>query len=135
MKKIISSGIVAGITLLILSETGLHATLALFPGIAVQYFDPAFDTEPGKATFYYLHPFVISFALAWFWSRFKGALTGGFITRGVEFGLIYVVIATFPAMWMIYAAMNVSLAMVATWLVLALVQGIIAGLIFEKMNP
>ena len=135
MKKIISSGIVAGIVLLILSEIGLRLTLVLFPSVAVQYFDPAFDTDPGKIAFYYLHPFVISFALAWFWSRFKGVLTGGFMTRGVEFGLIYVLIATFPAMWMIYAAMNVSLAIVATWFGLALIQGIVAGLVFEKMNP
>ena len=85
--------------------------------------------------FYYLHPFVISFALSWFWSRFKGVLTGGFFTRGIEFGLIYVLVATFPMMWLIYAAMNVSLAIIATWFALALVQGIIAGLIFEKMNP
>lgn len=135
MKKIITSGLVAGIILLILSEMGLHLTLLLFPGIAVEYFDPAFDVEPGKMVFYYLHPFVISMALSWFWTRFKGVLKGGFITRGVEFGLIYVLIATLPMMWLIYSAMNVSLAIISTWFLLALIQGVIAGLIFEKMNP
>ena len=135
MKKIITSGLVAGIILLILSEIGLHLTLILFPGIAVEYFDPAFDTEGNKMLFYYLHPFVISMALSWFWTRFKGVLTGGFITRGVEFGLICVIIATLPMMWLIYSAMNVSLAIIATWFLLALVQGVIAGLVFEKMNP
>ena len=134
-KKIIISGIVAGCILLIISLIGLQLTLALFPGIAIEYFSPAFDIESGKITFYYLHPFVIGLALSWFWSRFKGVLTGGFLTRGVEFGLIYVLIATVPMMWLIYATMNVSLAIVATWFVLALVQGVIAGLVFEKMNP
>jgi hypothetical protein len=135
MKKIITSGIVAGIILLIVSEISLHITLLIFPAIAAQYFAPAFDTEPAKLSLYYLHPFVISLALAWFWTRFKGVLTGAFITRGIEFGLIYVCVAAFPMMWLIYAAMNVSLAIVATWFMLALVQGIIAGLVFEKMNP
>jgi len=135
MKKIILPGIVAGIILLIVSEIGLRLTLLFFPGIAVQYFDPAFDTEGTKLSLYYLHPFVISLALAWFWTRFKSVLTGGFFTRGIEFGLIYALIAAFPMMWLIYAAMNVSLAIVATWFVLALVQAIIAGLVFEKMNP
>jgi hypothetical protein len=135
MKKIITSGIVAGCILLIISEIGLHLTLVLFPGIALEYFDPAFNAESSRTGLYYLHPFVISLALSWFWSRFKGVLTGGFLTRGVEFGLIYVLIATVPIMWLIYAAMNVSLAIVATWFVLALVQGVIAGLVFEKMNP
>ncbi|HOZ87536.1 MAG TPA: hypothetical protein PL029_07250 [Bacteroidia bacterium] len=135
MKKIITSGFLAGIVLLILSESGLHLTVSLFPGIAAEYFDAAFDTEGNKMAFYYLHPFVISLALSWFWTRFKGVLTGGFITRGVEFGLIYVLVATLPMLWLIYATMNVSAAIIATWFVLALFQGVISGLIFEKMNP
>jgi hypothetical protein len=65
----------------------------------------------------------------------NGVLTGSFLTRGIEFGLIYVLIATFPMMWLIYSAMNVSLAMVATWFVLALMQGVIAGLVCERLNP
>jgi len=135
MKKIILSGIVAGIILLIVSELALHATILLFPGIAVQYFDPAFDTESKHILFYYMHPFVISLALAWFWTRFKGVLTGTFVTRGIEFGLIYVLIAAFPMLWLIYAAMNVSFAIVSTWFILALIEGIVAGLVLEKMNP
>ena len=135
MKKIILSGIVTGIILLVAGEIGLKLTLLLFPGIAVEYFDPVFDTAPGKMLFYYLHPFVMAMALSFFWSRFKGVLTGGFFTRGVEFGLIYVLIATLPIMWLIYATMNFSLAIIATWFVLAMVQGLVAGLVFEKMNP
>ena len=135
MKKIILSGLVAGVVLLILSVIGLYMTIWLLPGLATQYFDPAFDTSSSKVMFYYIHPFVISLALSWFWSRFKGVLTGSFLTRGIEFGLIYVLIAIFPMMWLIYSALNVSLEMVATWFVLGLLQGIVAGLIFEKMNP
>ncbi len=135
MKKIIASGLVAGVVLLILSILGLYITIWSFPSLAVQYFNPAFNTDPSRNVIYYIHPFVISLALSWFWFRFKGVLTGSFLTRGIEFGLIYVLIATVPMLWLIYSAMNVSLPMVATWFVLALVQGIISGLVFEKMNP
>lgn len=135
MKKIIISGLIVGVVLLILSFLGLYITCYLFPNIAMQYFDPAFDAESGRVMFYYIHPFVISLALSWFWSRFKGVLTGAFITRGIEFGLIYVIIATFPMMWLIYSAMSVSILIVATWFILALMQAIIAGLLFEKINP
>ena len=135
MKKIIISGLVVGVVLLILSVMGLYITSYIFPNIAMQYFDPAFDAESSRVMLYYIHPFVISLALSWFWSRFKDVLKGSFIARGIEFGLIYVIIATFPMMWLIYSAMSVSLLIVATWFVLALVQGMIAGLILEKMNP
>ena len=135
MKKIILSGIIAGIVLLVLSILGLYITIWFFPSLASEYFDPAFDMQSSKVMIYFLHPFIISFALSWFWSRSKGVLTGSFITRGIEFGLIYTLIATFPMMWLIYSALNVSLSLIATWFVLALIQGLIAGLVFEKTNP
>jgi len=135
MKKIVKSGLVAGIVLLVLSVTALYLTLWLLPGLAVEYFNPAFESQESRIMIYYIHPFIISLALSWFWQRFKGVLTGSFISRGIEFGLIYTLVATFPMMWLIYSALSVSLEMVATWLVLALLQGIAAGLVFEKTNP
>jgi len=135
MKKIILSGLLTGVVLLILSVLALYATIWLFPTLAAQYYYPAFDTQAGRYMIYYVHPFVIALALSWFWDRFKGMLTGGFLTRGIEFGLVYALIAIFPVMWLIYSAISVSLAMVATWWVFGLLQGVIAGLVFEKLNP
>ncbi len=135
MKKIIIPGIVAGFALLILSVAGLYATLWLLPSIAMQYFDPAFDMQSSRVMIYYLHPFVIAMALSFFWGRFKPVLTGSFLTRGIEFGLIYAMVAVFPMMWLIYGAMSVSIEMLATWFILAVMQGLVAGLIFEKLNP
>jgi hypothetical protein len=135
VKKIIISGLIAGVILLVLSILGLYLTMWLFPDIAMQYFNPAFNDQSSRYMIYYIHPFIIALALSWFWNRFKGILTGSFFTRGIEFGLIYVLIATFPSMWLIYSAISVSLAMVATWFVFGLLQGIISGLVFEKINP
>src|ERR1700685_3453027 len=118
MKKIIISGLLAGIVLLILSVLGLYATIWLFPGLAKQYFDPAFDTQSSRVMIYFLHPFVISMALSWFWSRSKAVLTGSFLPRGIEFGMIYTLVAIFPMIWLIYSAMSVSLFMAGTWLTL-----------------
>ena len=135
MKKIIVPGIVAGFVLLILSVAGLYATIWLFPGLAMQYFDPAFDMQSSRVMIYNLHPFVIAMALSFFWGRFKTVLTGSFLTRGIEFGIIYSLVAVFPMMWLIYGAMSVSIEMLATWFILAVLQGVIAGLVFEKLNP
>lgn len=135
MKRIISSGLIAGVVLLILSVLALYATIWFFPTLASQYYDPAFDNQSGRYLIYYAHPFVIAMALAWFWDRFKGALKGSYLTRGIEFGLIYALIAIFPVLWLTYSALAVSLAMVGTWLVFGLLQGVVAGLLFEKFNP
>jgi hypothetical protein len=135
MKKIITSGLVAGVVLLILSILGLYATIWFFPNLAAQYYDPAFESQSGRYMIYYAHPFVIALALAWFWDRFKTVLRGSRLTRGFEFGLIYALVAIFPVMWLTYSALSVSLAMVGTWLVFGLLQGVVAGLVFEKLNP
>jgi hypothetical protein len=135
MKKILLSGLIAGIVLLVFSVAGLYITIYMLPSVASQYFDPAFAAPSGRATIYYLHPFVISFALAWFWNRVKGVLTGSFLTRGIEFGFAYTIVAVLPMMLMIYSAMNVSPLLVATWFVYGWLQGLITGLVFEKMNP
>jgi flagellar biosynthesis protein FliQ len=37
-------------------------------------------------------------------------------------------------MWLIYSAINVSLLLVGSWLLFGLIQGIVAGLLFQKMN-
>jgi hypothetical protein len=133
-KKIIFSGLVAGVVLLLLSVIGLYGTVWLFPSLAVQYFDPPFDSQSERAIFYFTHPFVAGLALAWFWDRCKDLFTGSFLGRAIEFGLLYWLVAVFPMMWLIYSAINVSLALVASWLVLGLLQGIAAGLVLERMN-
>jgi len=135
MKKIIIPGLVAGLVILILSVLGLYLTIWLLPGVAMQYFDPAFNDQASRAMLYYIHPFIIAMALSWFWNRVKGILTGSFLSRGIEFGLIYVLVATLPTMWLLYSAITVSLEMTVTWFVFGLLQGIIAGLVFERMNP
>lgn len=135
MKKIIRSGIIAGVVLLLLSIAGLYVTIYFFPSIAAQYYDPAFNSQESRYLIYYAHPFVIGLALAWFWDRFKGTLKGPSLGKGIEFGLIYALIAIFPSMWLTYSALSVSLTMVGTWLVFGLLQGLIAGLVFEKTNP
>jgi len=135
MNKIIISGVVAGIALLLVGIFGLYSTIWFFPALASQYFDPAFAFQSSRNMVFYLHPFVIGMALSWFWSFTKGSLTGAFLVRGLKFGVMYALIATFPMMWLIYSSLSVSLGLVATWLALGLLQGIVAGLVFEFTNP
>ena len=133
-KKIIFSGLLAGLVLLVLSILGLYATVWFFPSMALEYFDPTFDSQSERAILYFAHPFVAGLALSWFWDRCKGLFRGSFLGRGIEFGLLYWLVAVFPMMWLIYSAINVSLLLVASWLVFGLIQGIVAGLIFEKTD-
>ena len=135
MKKIIFSGLIAGIILFVLSYGGLYTAVRFFPGFFVEYNNPLFNSDGSRDALFYLHAFIISFALSWFWDRFKGLFKGPSIIRGLEFGFVYSAVALLPVMWITFSALDISIAMVLSWFFYGLSQAIIAGLVFAKINP
>lgn len=135
MKNLLFSGILAGATLLAISYGSLYFVIFFFPSMAEKYYDPVFSMEGEKSIFYFLHPFILSFALAWFWRRFKGLFHGPFWWRGIELGLVYGLVATLPSMWMIFSALAISFDLVVSWFLYGVFQAIIAGIIFAKVSP
>jgi hypothetical protein len=135
MKKIILSGLIAGVLLFILSYGGLYIAVRFFPGIFIEYNNPIFNSDGSRDILFYLHAFIISFALAWFWDRFKGLFNGGSIIRGLEFGFVYSIVALLPVMWITFSALDITITMVSSWFLYGLSQSIIAGLVFTKINP
>ncbi|HZX58531.1 MAG TPA: hypothetical protein VFE54_07385 [Mucilaginibacter sp.] len=135
MKRIFVSGIIAGFTLLIFCIIGLYLASWLFPEMAKRFYSPVLNANAGRIIIYSVHPMITGLALSWFWSRFKQSLTGSFISRGIEFGLIYALIAIVPVLWLVYSPLNASFTMVAGWFGFWVFQGLVAGLVFEKTNP
>ena len=135
MKKILISGLIAGILLLLLAIAALYITLFFLPNLALEYFNPAFKSNETANMLYYAHPFILSFALAWFWDRFKGQFGKALWLRDLEFGIVYTIVATLPSMWIIYSAMSVSIEQIATWFIYGFVQATVAGIVFAKVNP
>ena len=135
MKKIIISGLVAGIILFIFSYGGLFFAVMFFPNHFIEYNNPIFNSDGSRDVLFYLHAFIISFALAWFWDRFKVLFKGPFIFRGLEFGFVYSIVALIPVMWITFSALDITISMVLSWYFYGLTQAIIAGLVFTKTNP
>ena len=135
MKKILFSGLVAGTILFIVSYGGLYVGVNLFPALFMEYINPLFNSDGSRDILFYLHAFIISFALAWFWDRFKGLFNGPFLLRGLEFGLVYALVALLPVMWITFSALDITVIMVSSWFLYGLVQSLIAGLVFAKINP
>ncbi len=135
MKKVILPGIIAGFVLLAFSYVALYLLVTLMPSLAEQYYNPVFSQEGEKTILYFLHPFVLSFALAWFWERFKGQFEGSWLLRGLELGLVYAIVASLPAMWITFSSLALSFQLVASWFAYSMAQAAIVGLIYAKMNP
>lgn len=135
MKKILVPGLIAGVLMLLFSYLALWITVKFFPWIAEEYYNPMFSFEGDKAAMFFIHPFILSFALAFFWDRFKGLFHGSFWWRGIELGVVYGLVATLPSTWMTFSAISVSLQIVLTWFAFGVLQAIVAGLVFAYANP
>ncbi|RKR83587.1 hypothetical protein BDD43_3797 [Mucilaginibacter gracilis] len=135
MKKVLTSALIAGCILFMLSYGGLFFAVKFFPQFFVEYNSPLFNSTGSRDVLFYLHPFIISFALSWFWERFKGMFKGAILLRGLEFGLVYSVIALLPVMWISFSALDITITMVLSWFAYGLGQALIAGVVFARINP
>ena len=135
MKKIVTSGLIAGIILFIVCYGGLFFTVRFFPQLFFEYNNPLFNSDGSRDVLFYLHAFIISFALSWFWDRFKSLFHGHFILRGLEFGLVYAIVALLPVMWITFSSLDITLLIVCSWFFYGLLQAVITGIVFARINP
>jgi hypothetical protein len=135
MKKILKPALVAGVILFVVSYGGLYLTIQFFPFLFVKYINPLFTSDSSRDILFYAHAFVVSFALAWFWDRFKSLFKGPVLLRGLEFGLVYGGVGLLPVMWITFSSLDITLLMVASWFFYGLCQAVVAGIVFAKMNP
>jgi len=135
MKRVALNGLLVGIILFIISYGGLFLSIRFFPELFLDYNNPLFNSDGSRDVLFYLHAFIISMALSWFWDRFKGLFMGNFILRGVEFGFVYGLVALLPVMWITFSAMDITVIMVASWFIYGLLQATVAGIVLAKINP
>jgi len=135
MKKIIKPALIAGLILFVVSYGGLYLAVQFLPFLFVKYINPMFTSDSNRDILFYSHAFVLSFALAWFWERFKGLFKGNPVVRGLEFGLVYSVVALIPVMWITFSSLDITFIMVLSWFFYGLCQAMVAGIVFAKVNP
>ncbi len=135
MKKVIIPGLITGVVLFIISYGGLYLSVQFFPSLFTDYNNPLFSSDGERDILFYMHAFIISMALSWFWAKFKGIFHGPLIIKALHFGLVYALIALLPVMWITFSAMDITVAMVSSWLFYGFIQAVIAGMILEKLNP
>ncbi|MEO7315092.1 MAG: hypothetical protein ABIW47_07905 [Ginsengibacter sp.] len=135
MKKVIIPGLITGVVLFILSYGGLWLAVQFFPSLFIEYNNPLFSSDGERDVLFYMHAFIISMALSWFWAKFKGIFHGPLVIKALHFGLVYVLIAILPIMWITFSAMDITIAMVSSWLLYGFIQAVISGMILAKLNP
>lgn len=135
MKKIIIAVVISTIVLSILGALMLFGAINLFPNLMEEYFSPVFRPAGQEDWLFYAHPLILSIALKWFWERYKGIFKGSLLLRAFEVALVYGIVALLPVLWLTFSAIDISFAIMLTWLAYGLVQSFAAGIVFAKLNP
>ncbi|MBC7885636.1 MAG: hypothetical protein H7X99_09185 [Saprospiraceae bacterium] len=123
-----------GAGIFILSFGFLYLSFNVYPVFYETYLDGMFNAGGGRDAYFYLHPFILAGGLAVLWYRFRRYLTGNIFLQGIEFGLMYGIIALIPILWITFSAINITTLTVFSWLVYGTVQAGIAGVIFAWLN-
>jgi len=136
MKKIIFTGLLAGVLLLAICVILMPLWHYVFPNISAEYANPGLFrpwSDP-LMSLYFVYPFVLALPLAWLWDKVKGAFHGSVWKRGAYFGLMLWVVMSIPGMWMSYSSFPVSFTMVLSWAIGDLINMLVAGLVFARFN-
>lgn len=136
MKKVILSGVAAGVVVLIASMVLSKIFGALMPSLQAEYQAGIFRpwNDP-LMSLYFLYPFVLGIVLAWVWDKTKSVVKGeNAVKKGINFGLAYWIVASIPGMLITYSSFVVSLSMILSWTISGLVSAILAGIVFAKIN-
>lgn len=135
MKKTIVATLTSGVVLLLLSIAMTFSSIYIFPSLTEEYFSPVFRMSGNLDWMFYIHPFIVSIALKWFWEKYKSSFVGSLFVRAIDVALVYSIVALIPVLWLTFSAIEVSFSMIATWFFYGFIQAFVAGLVFAKMNP
>lgn len=136
MKNAITPILIAGFVVLITTFAIIYSAIFLLPEMMDHYYESIFRTSSFQTDLlFYLHPFILSISLYWFWNKLKSSLNGSAVSRAIQLAFTFGFIAMLPVFWITFSSLNISLIMVLTWLGLGIAQSFVAGIVFSKMNP
>lgn len=137
MKKVIIPGLVAGVLMLVASLVFGMITSSVFPSLMTEYSNPALFRSWSDPLMYYmyLHPIVMGLLLSFVWYKANTLIKEKDpVKKGILFATYVWVIFTIPGMLISWSSFPISLLMVVTWALSALIQYAVAGVVFAYMS-
>jgi hypothetical protein len=135
MKKILWTGLAAGIAMVIVNMALNPIFNAMIPGLKESYMNPLFRPwDDPIMMLFFLYPIALGFGLSFIWDKTKQLFTKSACQNGLSFGLIYFCVIGIPTFLINFSSFNLPLVMILTWTVMGLVNGFIAGCVLAKLN-
>lgn len=104
-KKTILAGFLAGVVISIISLTVSSLVQYLFQFNVLDLGGMRAKDDPVMLLFF-LHPWVVGFAMAFVYSKLEKAISGDYIQKGLRFGLLIWLVSSIPSAFIVYSSMN-----------------------------
>lgn len=134
MKKILFSGLVSGLVMLIVGMALNFVWHGLFPSLVVEYQNPMFRpwSDP-LMSLIFVAPILSGFFMAWIWNMFKNYHMFSTGKKVLTFSGSLIILSVI-GMLMTYSTFNMSLLMLATWTFGGATQYYLGTWVLAKMN-
>jgi len=131
-KRFLLAGISAGIVILVVSMVvGILVQLA-FPYNIFDLGGMRAQDDPVMAL-YFLHPWVLAFAMAFAYDKFGGAIQGDLTSKGTTFGIIMWILVSIPSAFLVYSSMNYPIGFTLQSVLGSLIYMPLSGLVIAKV--
>lgn len=137
MKKVILSGLLIGVLILVVEMALSYAANSVFPSLVAEYNNTSLFrswSDPLMLYLYGAYPFVMGIAFAWAWNKVKVLFAGAAAKNGFLFGLAFWLVYTIPGMLISYASFQLSLTMILSWTLSGFIWTVLSGMILAKLN-
>jgi hypothetical protein len=132
-RRIVVSGIVAGIVVLVLSMIISTATQALFNYNVLTLAGMRSVNDPVSVLFF-LHPFVVGLAVAILYDYAKKSFTGTATRKGVVLGLLGWIVYGIPSAFIVFSSMDYPMGFTINSVIGSLVYMLGAGITITKLS-
>jgi hypothetical protein len=132
-KKIVISGFVAGIVVLVLSMIISTATQMLF-GYNVMALAGMRSVNDPVSILFFLFPFVVGVAMAILYDFAKESFTGSTTRKGVVLGLLGWIVYGIPSAFIVFSSMDYPVGFTVNSVVGSLVYMLGAGITITKLS-
>ena len=131
-KKIVIAGIAAGTVISVISLAISYLVQYAFSYDVLKLGGMRTIDDPIMALFF-VHPWVLGFAMAIAFEKTKTGLGKAGINRGKNFGLIVWLLAGLPSAFLVWSSMNYPIGFTVNSVVGTLVYMLAAGITIEKI--
>ncbi len=132
LRKVIISGVIGGIWLLIMTFIANYTAVLIAPYNIFDLGGMRSVNDPITSLFF-AYPFVFSFASAFVFASVEGAIKGSVNRKGVIFGLLLFVLVTIPNQFVIYTSMTYPLGFFISNILAGLIGLPVLGVIFANV--